>query len=224
MDHSHAAHHENVNQHDKHAGHHTADFLRKFWISLVLTVPIFFYSEMAKEVLNIRGPEFVGWQYVLLLLGSIVYFYCGWVFLQSAYKELEARLPGMMTLIAIAITAAYTYSVWSILSGQMHELMFELASLITIMLLGHWIEMKSVAGAQGALKELSKLLPDKAEVIRGTRTEIIMLADLKVGDLVLIKPGSKVPGDGTIIEGQSDVTSPFLQESQSQCTRMSAIR
>jgi Cu2+-exporting ATPase len=204
----HASH--NHTDSDKHAGHHTADFLKKFWISLALTVPIFFYSEMAKEVFSIRGPEFVGWQYVLLLLGSIIYFYCGWVFLQSAYRELQARLPGMMTLIAIAVTAAYAYSAFSILSGGMHDLMFELASLIAIMLLGHWIEMKSVTGAQGALKELSKLLPDTAEVIRGGVTEVIALAELTVGDRVLIKPGSKIPADGTVIEGQSNVNESIL--------------
>ena len=209
MDHDHA-HHEHKEQHDKHAGHHTADFLKKFWISLVLTVPIFFYSEMAEEVFNIHGPEFIGWQYVLLLLGSAVYFYCGWVFLQSAYRELKDRLPGMMTLIAIAVTAAYSYSVFSILSGGMHDLMFELASLIAIMLLGHWIEMKSVTGAQGALKELSKFLPDTAEVIRGNATEIIALSALKVGDIVLIKPGSKIPADGKVIEGQSNVNESIL--------------
>jgi P-type Cu2+ transporter len=206
MNHDHTQHAE----HDKHAGHHTADFLRKFWISLALTVPIFFYSEMAMMVFGIRGPEFTGWPYLLLLIGSVVYFYCGWVFLRSAYRELQARLPGMMTLIAIAITAAYTYSVFSVLTGDMHELLFELASLITIMLLGHWIEMKSVAGAEGALKELSKLLPDKAEVIRGNKTEVVLLADLKIGDIVLIKPGSKVPADGTVIEGQSDVNESIL--------------
>ncbi len=207
---AHEHHHEHAESHDKHAGHHTADFLKKFWISLVITLPIFFYSEMAKEVFNVRGPEFFGWQYVLLLLGSIMYFYCGWVFLQSAYGELKARLPGMMTLIAIAVTAAYSYSVFSILSGGMHDLMFELASLIAIMLLGHWIEMKSVMGAQGALKELSKLLPDTAEVVRGNLTETLPLTDLKVGDIVLIKPGSKIPADGRVVEGQSNVNESIL--------------
>lgn len=210
MDHDHTHHREQVESHDKHAGHHTADFLKKFWIALVLTVPIFFYSEMAKEVFNIRGSEFANWQYVLLLLGSIIYFYCGWVFLQSAYRELKARLPGMMTLIAIAVTAAYAYSVFSILSGGMHDLMFELASLLTIMLLGHWIEMKSVTGAQGALKELSKLLPDTAEVIRNNKTETITLLELRIGDVVLIKPGSKIPADGKVTEGRSDVNESIL--------------
>jgi Cu2+-exporting ATPase len=206
MDHSHHA----PTEHDKHAGHHTADFLKKFWISLALSVPIFFYSEMAMEVFGIRGPEFAGWPYALLALGSAVYFYCGWIFLQSAYRELQDRLPGMMTLIAIAITAAYVYSAWSILSGQMHDLMFELASLITIMLLGHWIEMKSVASAQGALKELSKLLPDQAEVIRNGKTETISISALRVGDTVLVRPGSKIPADGRVTEGQSDVDESIL--------------
>ncbi|TAK58635.1 cadmium-translocating P-type ATPase [Patescibacteria group bacterium] len=210
MDHNHSPHHQHEAQHDKHAGHHTADFLKKFWISLVLSVPIFFYSEMAMEVFNIRGPEFIGWQYLLLLLGSVTYFYCGWVFLQSAYRELKDRLPGMMTLIAIAVTAAYAYSTFSILSGGMHDLMFELASLITIMLLGHWIEMKSVTNAQGALKELSKLLPDTADVIRGGSTITISISELKVGDVVLIKPGSKIPADGKVIEGLSNVNESIL--------------
>lgn len=196
--------------HDKHAGHKTESFLKKFWISLALTIPIFFYSEMAMMVFNIRGPEFPGWQYMLLALGSVVYFYCGWIFLASAYRELRAKLPGMMTLIAIAITAAYAYSFFSMISGQMHELLFELASLITIMLLGHWIEMKSVRGAQGALAELSKLIPDKAEVVRGDTTEIIALTELKVGDVVVIKPGAQVPADGKIIDGRSDLNESII--------------
>ena len=194
----------------RHAGHKTSSFLTKFWISLVLTIPIFFYSEMAMMVFKIRGPEFPGWQYAVLVLGSVIYFYCGWIFLASAYRELKARLPGMMTLIAIAITAAYGYSLFSMLSGGIHELLFELASLITIMLLGHWIEMKSVQGAQGALKELSKLLPDQAEVIRGNTTEIISLSELKVGDIVLVKPGGTIPADGKIIEGRSDVNESII--------------
>jgi Cu2+-exporting ATPase len=195
---------------DKHPGHKTSSFLTKFWISLVLTIPIFFYSEMALMVFKIRGPEFIGSQYFLLLFGTIVYFYCGWIFLASAYRELKARLPGMMTLIAIAITAAYSYSLFSILFGGTHELLFELASLITIMLLGHWIEMKSVQSAQGALKELSKLLPDTAEVIRGDTTEIIPITDLKVGDAVLVKPGSKIPADGKVIDGHSEVNESII--------------
>lgn len=197
-------------EHDKHAGHNTSSFLTKFWVALALTIPIFFYSEMAMMVFNIHAPKFVGSQYALLGLGSIVFFYCGLIFLTSAYRELKARLPGMMTLIAIAITAAYLYSFFSILSGANRDLLFELSSLIAIMLLGHWIEMRSVQGAQGALKELAKLLPDQAEVIRGDKTEIIPLSELKVGDVVLVKPGAKIPADGKIIEGRSDLNESII--------------
>ncbi|MBI2475876.1 MAG: heavy metal translocating P-type ATPase [Candidatus Taylorbacteria bacterium] len=197
-------------EHDKHVGHKTSSFLMKFWIALALTIPIFFYSEIAMTVFKIQAPKFVGSEYVLLALGSIVFFYCGLIFLTSAYRELKARLPGMMTLISIAVIAAYLYSVFSILSGAKHDLLFELSSLITIMLLGHWVEMKSVQGAQGALKELSKLLPDTAEIIRGDKTKLVPLADLKVGDVVLVKPGSKVPADGKVTEGRSDVNESIL--------------
>lgn len=215
MDHSHhnmghSGHNMNQKTHDKHAGHHTADFLTKFWVSLALSVPIFFYSEMARMVFGIQAPMFSGASYVMLGLGSIVFFYGGLIFLTSAYGELKARLPGMMTLIAIAIIAAYLYSLFSIIFGQGHDLLFELASLITIMLLGHWIEMKSVAGAQGALKELAKLLPDTAEVERESNTEIIPVSELVIGDVVLIRPGRQVPADGVIISGQSDLNEAII--------------
>ena len=195
---------------NKHAGHKTGSFLQKFWISLVLTVPIFFYSEMAQMVFGVRGPEFMGWQYVLLLLGSLVFFYCGWIFLSSAYRELRARVPGMMTLIALATVSAYAYSFVSIVLGLGHDLLFELSSLIAIMLLGHWIEMRSVQGAQGALKELSKLLPDQAEVVRDGKVETILLSELKVNDVVLVKPGARVPADGIIIDGRTELDESIL--------------
>jgi Cu2+-exporting ATPase len=197
-------------EHNKHAGHKTSSFLTKFWVALALTIPIFFYSEMAMMLFGTNAPKFPGSSYALLALGSIVFFYCGLIFLTSAYRELKARIPGMMTLIAIAITAAYLYSFFSVLFGTGHDLLFELSSLIAIMLLGHWIEMRSVQGAQGALKELAKLLPDQAEVIRGDKTEIIPLSELKVGDTVLVKPGAKVPADGKIIDGRSDLNESII--------------
>ncbi|HEY4522190.1 MAG TPA: heavy metal translocating P-type ATPase [Candidatus Paceibacterota bacterium] len=196
--------------HDMHTGHHTEDFLKKFWISLVLIVPIFFYSEMAMMLFGLHGPEFIGSQYVLLALGTIVYFYCGWVFLAGAYRELRARLPGMMTLIAIAITTAYLYSALSIVAGTSHDLLFELSSLIAIMLLGHWIEMRSVQGAKGALKELAKLLPDTAEVIRNGTTSTMPLDKLVEGDIVLVRPGAKIPADGVVAEGSSDLDESII--------------
>jgi len=123
---------ENSHEHDKHTGHKTDSFLKKFWVALVLTIPIFFYSEMAKTVFKVQASEFPALKYALLSLGSIVFFYCGWIFLASAYRELRAKLPGMMTLIAIAIIAAYLYSFFSILFGTGHDLLFELSSLIAI--------------------------------------------------------------------------------------------
>ncbi|MEK7536043.1 MAG: copper-translocating P-type ATPase [Patescibacteria group bacterium] len=168
-------------EHDKHAGHHTEDFLKKFWISLVLTVPVVIWRDE---------------RWITFVLGSIVFWYCGWVFLASAWRELRARLPGMMTLIALAIISAYSYSVYVTLSGSGEmPLYWELTTLITIMLLGHWIEMRAVSGAQGALKELSKLLPDEK---------------VSEGDVVMIKPGGRVPGDGLVLEGQSEINESMI--------------
>ncbi len=180
--------------HDKHAGHKTSSFLTKFWIALVLAIPFFLYSDMAM-MFGIWAPGFVGSRYLFLVLGSVIFFYCGWVFLASAYRELRGRMPGMMTLIALAITSAYIYSAFSVLAGSDKNLFWELSSLIAIMLLGHWIEMKSVQGAKGALKELAKLLPDTAEVVRGGKTENVSLHELHTGDIVLVKPGAKVQRD-----------------------------
>lgn len=187
-----------------------AAFLQKFLVTVALSVPIFLYSEMAMELFGIRGPEFFLWQYALLAIGSVVFFYCGSVFITSAYRELIARFPGMMTLIAVAITAAYLYSLFSTLFSTGHDLWFELSSLIAVMLLGHYIEMRAVSGAQGALKELAKLLPDTAEVIRGGTTSIISLPELRAGDTVLVRPGAKVPADGVIDEGRSELNESII--------------
>lgn len=196
--------------HDTHAGHKTESFLKKFWIVLALTVPILAYSELFEKAFGSIVPQFAGSEFLILALGSIVFFYGGWIFLASAWRELRARLPGMMTLIALAITAAYSFSVFSVLTGSEHTLFWELSTLIAVMLLGHWIEMRAVQGAQGALKELAKLLPDTAEVIRGNTTQIISLQELKIGDIVLVKPGGKVPADGKIIEGHSELNESII--------------
>jgi Cu2+-exporting ATPase len=221
---------------DKHAGHSVNIFKRKFWVSLVLTVPIVLYSEVAQKI-GIALPELAvgSWKLEVLtpaLLGSAVFFYGGFVFLIGAYRELRARLPGMMTLIALAITAAYLFSIFVVLFGGTKTLFWELSTLVVIMLLGHWVEMRAVSGAQGALRELSKLLPDFAERIArktqgteaqnpnktqtlqntnaGFATERIALEELRVGDWVLVKPGAKVPADGMIIEGQSELNESLL--------------
>ncbi len=190
--------------HNKHAGHNTAAFLKKFWICLVLAIPVVLYADVVKNIFRWSPPEFPGAPYVPLLLGSIVFFYGGWVFLAGAWREVRAGLPGMMTLISIAVSTAYLWSMYATFAGG-EPLFWELATLITIMLLGHWLEMRAVSGAEGALKELAKLLPDKAEVIRGDRTEVVPLAELAKGDLVLVKPGGRVPADGVVADGMSDV-------------------
>lgn len=190
---------------DKHSGHSVNIFKAKFWVSFILSIPIVAYSDIAERLLNYRAPQFFGSQYLPLVLSSIIFFYGGSVFITSAYRELRARLPGMMTLIALAISVAYFYSVAITFLGGTDTLFWELATLITIMLLGHWIEMRAVSGAQSALKELSKLLPDEVEVVRNGKAEIISLSELKKSDLILVKPGGRIPADGVVSEGISDV-------------------
>jgi len=189
----------------RHAGHSTNIFKTKFWVSLVLSVPVVSYSDIVLNLLNYQAPVFPGSKFLPFVLGSVIFFYGGLVFLQSAYRELKARMPGMMTLIALAITTAYVYSVYVVFTGGEKTLFWELATLIVVMLLGHWIEMRAVSGAQGALKELSKLLPDEAEVIREGKTIMVSLDEVKTTDLVLVKPGGKIPTDGVVSEGSSDV-------------------
>lgn len=195
--------------HDKNEGHSMAMFLQKFWISFILTVPVLLYADVVKNIFKFSPPEFSGSAYLPLILGSIVFFYGGMVFLKGAWREIQGKMPGMMTLIGIAISAAYLWSVYAVFAGG-EALFWELTTLITIMLLGHFLEMRAVSGAQGALKELSKLLPDTAEVIRNGTTNVIPLSELKQHDIVLVKPGAKIPADGNIIEGDSDVNESMI--------------
>src|SRR3989338_7388375 len=190
---------------DKHSGHSVNIFKAKFWVSFILSIPVVAYSDIAERLLNYTAPQFFGSEYLPLVLSSIIFFYGGSVFITSAYRELRAKLPGMMTLIALAISVAYFYSVAITYLGGKDTLFWDLATLIPIILLGHGIEMRAVSGAQSALKELSKLLPDEAEVIRNGKTEIISLSELKKSDLVLVKPGGRIPADGRVSEGISDV-------------------
>jgi len=189
----------------KHEGHSTNIFKIKFWVSFALSVPIVAYSDIVQTLLGYQAPVFFGSAYLSFTLASIIFFYGGSIFITSAYRELRARLPGMMTLIALAISVAYFYSVAITFFGKGETLYWELATLITVMLLGHWLEMRAVSGAQGALKELSKLLPDEAEVIRNGKTETIALSELRKGDTVLVRPGGRISADGIVKEGVSDV-------------------
>ena len=196
--------------HDKHEGHHSEDFLKKFWVTTVLTIPILAYSDLPQAFLGWSAPRFFGSDYLPLILGTTVFFYGGLVFLKGAWGEVRAHLPGMMTLIALAVTAAYLYSVGSVFFGNGMTLFWELATLIGIMLIGHYVEMRAVQSAKGALKELAKLLPDSAEVVREGKTLTITLREIRQGDVVLLRPGGKVPVDGIVIDGSSELNESLI--------------
>ena len=186
--------------HDRHEGHRVEDFRRRFWISLALTLPILALTPLIQGLLGLgESLRFPGDGYVLFALSTLIFLYGGWPFLQGLVRELSAGLPGMMTLIALAITIAYLYSA-AVSFGLAGEVFFwELATLIDIMLLGHWIEMRSVLGASRALEELARLMPSDAHRLRADgNTEDVPLELLQVGDRVLVKPGEKVPADGEV--------------------------
>ncbi len=192
--------------HDKHAGHSVEMFRDRFWLALALTIPTVIWEPMIQEWFGYTAPAIPGARFIPPVFGTAVFLYGGWVFLQGALRELAARLPGMMTLISLAISVAFLYSLATLAGFPGHALWWELATLVTIMLLGHWIEMRSIFQAQGALKELAKLLPDTAVRIgEGDRTEEVPVAALEAGDRVLIRPGASIPADGTVLSGRSDV-------------------
>jgi len=190
---------------DKHAGHSVAMFRDKFWASLLLTLPVLAYSDNVQRWLHFTPPTFDGSQYVPLVLSTIIFAYGGLVFLKGALSELKTRRPGMMTLISLAISVAFVYSA-AVQFGLRGEAFFwELATLVTIMLLGHWLEMASVKKAQNALDAIKQLLPDKAEKLVNGQPQQVLVSQLAIGDLVLIRPGAAIPVDGIITEGTSSV-------------------
>lgn len=196
--------------HDKHAGHNPNMFKQKFWLSLLLTIPTLLFSHTIQGWLSFE-LTFFGSEYIPAALGTVIFLYGGLVFLKSARGELAARQPGMMTLISMAITVAFVYSAlvtFKLVSGM--DFWWELATLVTIMLLGHWLEMASVENAQGALNELAKLLPDEAELIENGESRTIKVSELSVGDTILVRPGAQVPVDGKVIKGESEVNESML--------------
>lgn len=209
--HHHGHHHGHGHHGDAHAGHSPEAFRKKFWLSLVLTLPIVFGAEHVQMLLGYQAPTFPGSNWIGPVLGTILFFYGGWVFLKGARDELKARLPGMMTLISLAIGVAFVFS-WVVQLGVLdaEALWWELATLITIMLLGHWIEMRSISQAQGALDELARLLPDEATRLIDDRPEKVPIGDLADGDLVLVRPGESMPVDGLIRQGESDVNESMV--------------
>ena len=196
--------------HDRHEGHSVAMFRDKFWLTLALTVPVVFLSKDIGDWVGYSIPAIPGLDYVPAVLGTIVFLYGGLVFLRGARSELAERKPGMMTLISLAITVAFVTSWAGTLRLFDVEIWWELATLITIMLLGHWLEMRSIAQARGALSALAELLPDTAERVLDDGTEEVRLADLRVGDVVLVRPGARVPADGVISEGNADVDESMI--------------
>ncbi|KKR48774.1 MAG: putative copper-exporting P-type ATPase B [Candidatus Magasanikbacteria bacterium GW2011_GWC2_40_17] len=193
----------------KHEGHSVEMFKRKFYISLILTLPVLFLSPLVQNFLGFSF-RFIGDLIVLWVFSSVVFFYGGLPFLQGSIKELKNKMPGMMTLISLAIAVAYFYSS-AVTFGLQGEVFFwELATLIDIMLLGHWLEMRSVMGASRALEKLSQLIPDKAHVIKDKEIVDVNTSELKTGDIILIKPGEKIPSDGVVVQGDSFVNESML--------------
>jgi Cu2+-exporting ATPase len=210
--------------HPDHHGHHAhmaADFRKRFWISLVLTLPILVLSPMLQNLVGLREAiRFPGDLYVLFGFASAVFWYGGWPFLKGFFEEIKSHRPGMMTLISVAIATAYVYSS-AVVFGLTGKMFFwELASLIDIMLLGHWIEMKSVMGASKALEELAKLMPSDAhKLMPDGSVKDVPLSELSVDDKVLIKPGEKIPADGVIVKGESSVNEAMLTGESTPVTK-----
>ena len=197
--------------HDKHAGHSVEMFRQKFWGTLLLSIPTVIWAPMIQHWFGYTAPGGpVASRWVPAMFGTLVSVYGGWVFIRGALSELHARLPGMMTLISLAISVAFLFSVAVTLGFPGSDLWWELATLVTIMMLGHWIEMRSISQAQGALKELAKLLPDTALRIVGDRTETVPVSDLRAEDLVLVRPGAGIPADGIVQDGTSDINESMI--------------
>ncbi|MBS4069763.1 MAG: copper-translocating P-type ATPase [Algoriphagus aquaeductus] len=212
---SQSSEHQTNNKSDHQNGHHDhhammiEDFKKRFWVSLVLTVPILALSHMIQQLLGFE-LTFFGDQYVLFGLSTIVFFYGGWPFLKGLWDELKDKNPGMMTLIAVAITVAYVYSSAVVFGLEGMDFFWELVTLIVIMLLGHWIEMKSVMGASRALELLVQMMPSEAHLVQGDQIKDIKVDELKKEDIILIKANEKIPADGTVVDGESHLDESML--------------
>ncbi|WP_296620515.1 copper-translocating P-type ATPase [Marivirga sp.] len=210
--HNHDEHegHEHEHDHHEHHAQMIKDFKKRFWISIIITIPIMVLAPMIQELLGYE-LRFQYDRYVQFALSTIVFFYCGFPFLKGLKDEISDRKPGMMTLIALAISVAYFYSSAVVFGLEGKIFFWELASLIAIMLLGHWIEMKSIMGASGAVEELAKLLPSTAlKLDENGDTHEVKIFELEAGDLVLVKPGEKIPADGIIEKGKSDINESMI--------------
>ncbi|HEY6345368.1 MAG TPA: heavy metal translocating P-type ATPase [Bryobacteraceae bacterium] len=195
---------------DRHAGHSVAMFRDKFWLSLLLTIPTVVWSPDVQHWFGYTAPSFPGSTLIPPVLGTIIFIYGGLVFTRGALGEIADRQPGMMTLITLGIVVAFGTSLAGTLGLLGIEVWWELASLITIMLLGHWLEMRAISQARGALDALAALLPDTAERIDGAEVHAVPLHELKVGDIVLVRPGTRVPADGIVVDGSADVDESMI--------------
>ncbi|MCB9065868.1 MAG: cadmium-translocating P-type ATPase [Chitinophagales bacterium] len=224
MEHNHHKHHEHHHNHkNAHAGHEhsgqghhghdhnamIADFRKRFYIVLVLTIPTMLLSPMIQHWMGVEW-SFTGSEYLLFALSSVIFVYGGWPFLSGLVNELKSKSPGMMTLIGFAISVAFIYSSATVFGLEGSDFFWELATLILIMLLGHWIEMKSVAGASKELEMLVKLMPSEAHLVKGDTTEEVKTDSLQPGDVILIKPGEKIAADGIIKDGSSHINESML--------------
>jgi Cu2+-exporting ATPase len=207
-----AATHQSHESHASHSDHigHADVFRRRFWISLLLTIPVVLYSEMVQEWLNFSMLDFPGSGAIGPVLGTIVFLYGGAVFLTGGWEELKARKPGMMLLISLALVVAFAASAATTLGSFDLEFWWELALLVTIMLLGHWLEMRALGQAQGALGALAALLPDEAERVTAHGVELVPVSEIRANDVVLVRPGGRVPADGTIVDGRVEVDESMI--------------
>ncbi|HIQ01825.1 MAG TPA: heavy metal translocating P-type ATPase, partial [Anaerolineales bacterium] len=202
--------HEDHGAHVDHTGHEEM-FRKRFWVSLVLTIPVLLFSPLLQAWLGFSMPEFPGSRWIGPAFALVIFLYGGLPFIQMAVPEVRNRKPGMMTLISLAISVAFAYSLFAMVISPQSSFFWEMATLIDIMLLGHWIEMRSVRQASGALNELAKLMPDTAErILPDGTTEVVSSSSLKEGDLVLVRPGASIPADGVVVEGRSDVNQAML--------------
>ena len=196
--------------HDHHAGHSVAMFRDKFWLTLAFTIPVVVWSSDVQHWFGYIAPSFPGSNFIAPVLGTIVFLYGGVVFIRGAWNEIADRRPGMMTLISLGITVAFATSLAGTFGLLQIEVWWELATLTTIMILGHWLEMRAVSQARGALNALAALLPDTAERVIGQTSQTVPISELQVGDIVLVRPGARVPADGTVVEGVAEVDESLI--------------
>ena len=195
-----------------------ADFKKRFYVVLILTIPIMLLSMMIQKFLGVNW-QFTGSQYILFALSTVVFFYGGWPFLKGLVDEVKTKNPGMMFLIGFAITVAYAYSVAIVFGLTGHGFFWELSTLILIMLLGHWIEMKSIAGASKELELLVQLMPADAHMVMPDMVHDVKTETLKENDIILVKPGEKVAADGIILEGESYLNESMLTGRKQTCKK-----